>query len=73
VDISATISLQPSVPPAGGDIDGDGIVTMADAISALRIAGGLDAADPPDPAAADMDGDGFIQLQDAGAICRIAA
>ena len=58
---------------AKGDPDGDGEVTVSDALSALRVAAKL--AEPTDDllAACDIDGDGEITVSDALAILRVAA
>ena len=57
-----------------GDFDNDGIITVADALSALRIAARM--ADPVEKYGSlvgDMDGDGEITVSDALDILRIAA
>ncbi|MBO4933823.1 MAG: choice-of-anchor J domain-containing protein [Clostridia bacterium] len=66
------------VPPAKpdvtkGDMDGDGEITVADALAALRIAAKL--AEETDEAIAigDIDGDNAITVSDALAILRVAA
>ena len=56
-----------------GDPDGDGEITVSDALSALRVAAKL--AEPTETllAACDSDGDGVITVSDALAILRVAA
>lgn len=54
----------------GGDVDGDGQVTAADARLALRAAVGSEKLDELQFAAADVDGDGKITSADARAILR---
>lgn len=51
-----------------GDVNGDGRVTVADAVLALRMAVGLAASVPP----ADADGDGVVRVGDAVIILRLA-
>ena len=55
-----------------GDLDGDGVITVSDALAALRIAAKL--ADETDQALAtgDMDSDGSITVADALRILRIS-
>lgn len=48
-----------------GDADGDGAVTVADALSVLRLSMGLVDASGLNEAAADMDGDGSVSVADA--------
>ena len=60
--------IEHSVPPVKGDLDGDGEVTVSDALRALRIAASLAEADD----AADVDGDGEVTVADALAILRAA-
>ncbi len=55
-----------------GDVDGDGIVTAADARAALRIAVRLDAADDKELRAADVDGDADVTAADARLILCVA-
>ena len=56
-----------------GDMDGDGSITVSDALAALRIAAKL--AEETDEAVSigDIDGDGSITVSDALAILRVAA
>ena len=56
-----------------GDMDGDGEITVADALSALRIAARLAPETPEMIAVCDTDGDGAITVADALAILRVAA
>ncbi len=56
-----------------GDADGDGEITVADALSALRVAAKLVEATPDMVAICDTDGDGEITVADALAILRVAA
>ncbi|MBQ6552246.1 MAG: metallophosphoesterase [Clostridia bacterium] len=60
--------IEHSVPPVRGDLDGDGEVTVSDALRALRMAAKLAEADE----AADVDGDGSVTVADALAILRVA-
>ena len=61
--------------PAGkkGDLDGDGEITVSDALRALRIAAKLAEATESDLRLGDTDGDGAITVADALAILRVAA
>lgn len=63
---------EPVDPALPGDTDGNGSVTIADAILTLRIALQLLDADAFDADAADMNGDGSITIADAIMILRIA-
>ena len=56
-----------------GDPDGDGEITVADALSALRVAAKLAEPTPELIACCDTDGDGEITVADALAILRVAA
>ena len=56
-----------------GDLDGDGEVTVADALAALRVAVRLAEETPEAVEIADSDGDGAITVSDALAILRVAA
>ena len=56
-----------------GDADGDGEITVANALIALRIAAKLAPETPEDVAVCDTDGDGAITVADALAILRVAA
>ena len=55
-----------------GDLDGDGDVTVSDALRALRFAAGLAEADENALRSGDIDGDGAITVSDALAILRVA-
>ncbi|MCH5279527.1 MAG: Ig-like domain-containing protein, partial [Christensenellaceae bacterium] len=60
-------------PPAGaGDVDGDGTITIQDALLALRGAMGVQQLTPAQIEAADMDGDGNVSATDAAIILRLA-
>ena len=56
-----------------GDLDGDGEITVSDALKALRIAAKLVDATEDDIAIGDTDGDGEITVSDALKILRVAA
>ncbi|MBR5943286.1 MAG: dockerin type I repeat-containing protein, partial [Clostridia bacterium] len=56
--------------PAKGDIDGDGLVTVSDALHALRAAAKLIESDKKSFYAGDIDGDGEITVIDALVILR---
>ena len=56
-----------------GDLDGDGEITVADALAALRIAARLVEPTGRDLRLGDTDGDGSITVADALAILRVAA
>ncbi|MBR5943229.1 MAG: leucine-rich repeat protein [Clostridia bacterium] len=56
-----------------GDADGDGDITVSDALIALRIAARLAQPTPELIACCDTDGDGEITVADALAILRVAA
>ncbi len=56
-----------------GDFDGDGVITVSDALAALRIAAKMADATAKDLEIGDMDKDGNITVSDALAILRIAA
>ncbi|MBQ5487407.1 MAG: dockerin type I repeat-containing protein [Clostridia bacterium] len=55
-----------------GDVDGDGIVTVSDALIALRIAMGIVDGTDEQIAAADLDGDGVVTASEALLIMRDA-
>ncbi|MBR5769338.1 MAG: dockerin type I repeat-containing protein, partial [Clostridia bacterium] len=55
-----------------GDVDGDGDVTVSDALAALRIAAKLREPNPSELYAGDADGDGGVTVADALAILRAA-
>ena len=56
-----------------GDMDGDGEITVADALTVLRIAAKLVNETPEALRIGDMDGDGEITVGDALTVLRIAA
>jgi len=56
-----------------GDFDGDGEITVADALAALRIAARMAESSDEAIAIGDIDGDGEITVADALAILRVAA
>lgn len=56
-----------------GDFDGDGAITVADALAALRIAAKLVSEDSFAIAIGDIDKDGHVTVADALAILRVAA
>ena len=56
-----------------GDPDGDGSVTVADALAALRVAAKLSPETPETISSCDVDGDGSVTVADALAILRVAA
>jgi hypothetical protein len=59
--------------PGSGDLDGDGSVTAAEALTVARYAIGTNTdLTPAQILAADMDGDGFLTIADALAIMRVA-
>ena len=61
------------VAAAKGDPDGDGEITVADALIALRVAAKLVAQTEALLAACDVDGSGDVDVGDALAILRVAA
>ncbi|MBO4583662.1 MAG: DUF4886 domain-containing protein [Clostridia bacterium] len=65
------IDTTPAVKP--GDMDGDGEITVADALKTLRIAAHLLEPTQEDLAIGDVDGDGEITVADALKILRVAA
>ena len=68
----SVITKPPIGAPGSGDIDGDGIVTMAEAMTAARVAIGAASLSPEETAAIDMDGDGAITMTDALRVMRKA-
>ncbi len=56
-----------------GDVDGDGEITVADALSVLRVAAKLAPSTPEMLAVGDIDGDGEITVAGALSILRVAA
>jgi len=72
--IEISFSVTDSTPPVKkGDPDGDGKITVADALAALRIAARLADADELSLLWGDIDADGEITVSDALAILRVAA
>jgi len=72
--IEISFSVTDSTPPVKkGDPDGDGKITVADALAALRIAARLAEADELSLLWGDIDADGEITVSDALAILRVAA
>ncbi|MBO4933907.1 MAG: C40 family peptidase [Clostridia bacterium] len=67
------MEIVPKLEASKGDADGDGKITVADALSALRIAAKLIPETPKMIAICDTDGDGSITVSDALAILRVAA
>lgn len=70
------VFIKADVAPAGalkGDFDGDGKITVADALYALRIAAKLVPETLEAIAVGDTDGDGRLTVSDALAILRVAA
>jgi hypothetical protein len=66
-------AIAPPPPPVlKGDINGDGVVNIADATIALRIAVGLQQATPEQLAAGDLDGSGSISIAEVTLILRAA-
>ena len=59
-------------PILKGDLDADGVITVSDALMALRIAAKLAEETPEAVAVADMDGDAEITVADALTILRIS-
>ena len=64
---------EPPVAGVKGDMDGDGEITVADALKALRIAAKLVQPTDQDMQLGDIDGDGEITVADALKILRVAA
>lgn len=56
-----------------GDLDGDGQLTAADALTILRASASIEELDEAKAALADIDGDGQITANDALAVLRISA
>ena len=77
VNFTITGGVDPEVPPQPpvkkGDANGDGNISVDDALAALRVAARL--AEPTEEllAACDIDGNGSIDVSDALAILRVAA
>ena len=76
-DEEATPTKKPTEEPAirlsQGDVNGDGLVSAADAAMVLRYDAGLMDLSDPQQDAADMDGDGQVTSMDAKAILKYVA
>ena len=72
-DFTATFEIEITANILPGDADGNGEVTVADALVSLRAAVGLTEATPELLAVCDVDGDGEITVSDALRILRAAA
>lgn len=72
-DVSETESVSEIVKHMLGDVNGDGIITAADARSALRISAELDVPSSDELIAADVDFDGRVTASDARTILRVSA
>lgn len=72
VTLSLTASDRNTTSAVGGDVDGDGIVTAADARLTLRFAVNLQTPSSHQKSTADMDGDGIVTAADARLILRKA-
>lgn len=71
--IAAVAVTQPQVPlVADGDVDGDGRVTVADAIKVLRMALNLDPVTSSAMTRGDFDGDGKLTIRDVMRVVRKA-
>ena len=68
-----TYSYEVAPPQLKGDIDGDGEITVGDALMALRVAAKLMPATSALLSVGDADGDGGITVGDALIILRVAA
>ena len=64
---------EPSIRLSQGDVNGDGLVSAADAALVLRYDAGLIDLSDPKLEAADMDGDGQVTSLDAKAILKYVA
>ncbi|MBR6110155.1 MAG: hypothetical protein IKQ36_10500 [Clostridia bacterium] len=62
----------PEPTPVIGDVDGDGEVTLVDALIILRAAMGLVELTPEQEALADFNGDGTVNSEDALLVMRLA-
>ncbi|MBO4934904.1 MAG: hypothetical protein J5441_07055 [Clostridia bacterium] len=73
--VSIRFEIAGEEPPAvkKGDMDGDGEITVNDALKALRIAARLAESTPEALEIGDVDGDGDITVNDALKILRVAA
>ena len=72
-DADIDIPELPEAPIIPGDMDGDGEITVGDALAVLRIAAKLLPVNEEYLAIGDMDGDGEISVGDALYVLRIAA
>lgn len=73
-DLTVTISVVEKAPEViKGDLDGDGEITVSDALIALRIAAKLAEETDESLAIGDVDGDGSMTVSDALRILRVAA
>ena len=72
-DFSDTFTVTVASGAIRGDMDGDGEITVADALKALRIAAKLADPTPEAVAIGDVDNDGEITVADALKILRVAA
>ena len=61
-----------STPGGIGDVDGDGVVRVSDAVLIMRCALGLIEFTPQQILCGDVDGDGVIKIADAVMVVRIA-
>ena len=61
-----------STPGGIGDVDGDGVVRVSDAVLIMRCALGLIEFTPEQILCGDVDGDGVIKIADAVMVMRIA-
>ena len=61
-----------STPGGIGDVDGDGVVRVSDAVLIMRCALGLIEVTPEQILCGDVDGDGVIKIADAVMVIRIA-
>lgn len=66
------VEFSGTIPTVEGDVDGDGNVTVQDALLVLRAAMGVQQLTPAQVAAADMDGDGNVTANDAIIVLRLA-
>ena len=72
-EASFEVTVNGPAAVAKGDSDGDGKITVSDALAALRIAAKLVVPTDEDLLILDIDGDGAITVSDALAILRVAA
>ena len=64
--------VNPPAPDADGDIDGNGVVDMSDALLAMRKSMGLITLTEEQMTHADVNGDGIVNTEDSVIIARIA-